>query len=183
MDLDTSIDLVTALWLGTIGACVGSFLNVVAYRVPLGKSVIWEGSHCPRCGHAIRPYDNVPVFGWLWLKGRCRDCGQPISPRYAVVEAITGLGFFALAYLELFNAGSLLPGGPLSDRRGAAEVLLQPHWPTLGIYSFHCLLFSCFVACILLWKDRNLTTPKLVMLVLAIIILGALIPLAISAFL
>jgi leader peptidase (prepilin peptidase)/N-methyltransferase len=75
------LDLVTALWLGLVGACVGSFLNVVAYRMPRGMSVVWKPSHCPRCGHAIRARDNVPVLGWLLLGGRCRDCREPISPR------------------------------------------------------------------------------------------------------
>jgi leader peptidase (prepilin peptidase) / N-methyltransferase len=169
VDLDTTIDLITALWLGTIGACVGSFLNVVAYRLPLGKSVIWQSSHCPRCNHAIRPYDNVPVLGWLWLRGRCRDCGQPISPRYAIVEAVNGAAFFALAYLELFNAGSFLPGGPFTERRGAAELVLHPHWPTLGLYFFNCLSFSGVVVCTLLWKDRNLSTARFLVLTLTLL--------------
>ena len=73
------LDFVTALWLGFIGACIGSFLNVVAYRMPLGLSVVWKPSHCPKCGHDIRPRDNLPVLGWILLRGRCRDCGEPIA--------------------------------------------------------------------------------------------------------
>src|SRR4029079_4574662 len=73
------------------GAIVGSFLNVVAYRLPRGESLAHPPSACPSCGTPIKPYDNVPVLGWLWLRGRCRACGAPISPRYPIVEAVTGL--------------------------------------------------------------------------------------------
>jgi leader peptidase (prepilin peptidase)/N-methyltransferase len=72
------------------GAIVGSFLNVVAYRLPRGESLVHPPSACPSCGSPIKPYDNVPVLGWLWLRGRCRACGAPISPKYPIVEALTG---------------------------------------------------------------------------------------------
>jgi leader peptidase (prepilin peptidase) / N-methyltransferase len=71
------------------GAVVGSFLNVVAYRLPRHESLVKPGSHCPGCGVPIKPYDNVPVIGWLLLRGRCRACRTPISSRYPVVEALT----------------------------------------------------------------------------------------------
>jgi prepilin signal peptidase PulO-like enzyme (type II secretory pathway) len=74
-----------------IGSCVGSFLNVVVYRLPFGLSLSYPSSHCPKCKRLIRPYDNVPVFGWIMLGGRCRDCRESISPRYPIVEAISGL--------------------------------------------------------------------------------------------
>ena len=73
------------------GAIVGSFLNVVAYRLPRKESLLHPGSRCPQCGTPIKPYDNVPVLGWLWLRGRCRACGAPISWRYPAVEAATAL--------------------------------------------------------------------------------------------
>jgi leader peptidase (prepilin peptidase)/N-methyltransferase len=72
------------------GLLVGSFLNVVIARLPRGESLATPGSRCPHCGHAVRPYDNVPVLSWLVLRGRCRDCGAPISARYPLVEALTG---------------------------------------------------------------------------------------------
>jgi leader peptidase (prepilin peptidase)/N-methyltransferase len=75
------------------GAVVGSFLNVVAHRLPRGESVVRPRSRCPGCGAAIRPWDNVPVLSWLILRGRCRDCGEPIGWRYPAVE----LGTAALA--------------------------------------------------------------------------------------
>lgn len=80
-----------------LGAIVGSFLNVVVHRLPRGESVVHPGSHCPACGHAVRPWDNVPVLAWLWLRGRCRDCGVPISIRYPLVELVTALLFGAVA--------------------------------------------------------------------------------------
>ena len=78
---------------GVLGLVVGSFLNVVAYRVPRGESVVSPPSACPACGYAIRNRHNVPVLGWLMLRGRCFDCAEPISPRYPIVEAATGLLF------------------------------------------------------------------------------------------
>ena len=74
---------------------VGSFLNVVAYRVPAGRSVIRPASACTACGHTIRPRDNLPVLSWFLLRGRCRDCGASISPRYPLVEGLTALLFLA----------------------------------------------------------------------------------------
>ena len=74
---------------GAFGATIGSFLNVVAYRLPRRESLVRPGSRCPGCGGAIKAYDNVPVLGWLWLRGRCRSCRAPISPRYPLVEALT----------------------------------------------------------------------------------------------
>jgi leader peptidase (prepilin peptidase) / N-methyltransferase len=71
------------------GLIVGSFLNVVAYRLPLGESLVLPGSHCPSCNVPIKPYDNVPVLGWLLLRGHCRSCRTPISARYPLVEALT----------------------------------------------------------------------------------------------
>jgi leader peptidase (prepilin peptidase) / N-methyltransferase len=76
---------------GLFGAVIGSFLNVVAHRLPLGESLATPGSHCPVCGAPVKPYDNVPVVSWLLLRGRCRNCGARISPRYPLVELATAL--------------------------------------------------------------------------------------------
>ena len=72
-----------------LGAIIGSFLNVVVYRLPKRESLVSPPSRCPGCGTPIKPYDNIPVFGWLLLRGRCRGCREPISVRYPVVEALT----------------------------------------------------------------------------------------------
>lgn len=75
------------------GTVVGSFLNVCIARIPAGKSVVYPPSACPQCGARIRPWDNVPLLSFLWLRGRCRDCGTPISWRYPLVEVLTGALF------------------------------------------------------------------------------------------
>ena len=74
---------------GVLGAIVGSFLNVVVYRLPRHESLITPASHCPRCGTPVKPYDNIPILSWLLLRGHCRSCAAPISPRYPLVEALT----------------------------------------------------------------------------------------------
>jgi leader peptidase (prepilin peptidase)/N-methyltransferase len=76
---------------GIAGLLIGSFLNVVAYRLPRGESLVKPGSRCPSCGTPVKPYDNIPVVSWLLLRGRCRHCGASISARYPLVEAATGL--------------------------------------------------------------------------------------------
>jgi leader peptidase (prepilin peptidase)/N-methyltransferase len=78
-----------------LGLVVGSFLNVVIHRLPRGESIVRPRSHCPACGHGITAWENVPVLSYLWLRGRCRGCAAPISPRYPLVELLTG-GVFAL---------------------------------------------------------------------------------------
>jgi len=88
---------VLVLIAGILGLAIGSFLNVVVWRLPREESLSHPGSHCPACGHPIRPYDNIPVVSWLLLRGRCRDCGERISVRYPLVEAGTGIAFAATA--------------------------------------------------------------------------------------
>jgi leader peptidase (prepilin peptidase)/N-methyltransferase len=80
-----------------LGLAVGSFLNVVIHRVPRGESLVRPGSHCPHCGNEVRNRHNIPVFGWLLLRGRCADCRAPISARYPLVEAGTAALFVAVA--------------------------------------------------------------------------------------
>jgi leader peptidase (prepilin peptidase) / N-methyltransferase len=80
-----------ATFAGVLGAVFGSFLNVVAYRLPRRESIVKPRSRCPSCGAHIQPYDNVPVLSWLLLRGRCRNCKARISPRYPLVEATTAL--------------------------------------------------------------------------------------------
>lgn len=93
MSTDPLVVAYVATTLGLLGLAIGSFLNVVVYRVPAGKSVIFPASSCPKCGEEIKKRHNVPVFGWLILKGKCFNCSQPISPRYPLVELITGILF------------------------------------------------------------------------------------------
>jgi leader peptidase (prepilin peptidase)/N-methyltransferase len=85
--------LLLVLYATVFGLIVGSYLNVVIYRVPLGISTVTPRSRCPACGAPIPAIDNLPVLSWLLLRGRCRACGNPISARYPLVEAATGLLF------------------------------------------------------------------------------------------
>jgi leader peptidase (prepilin peptidase) / N-methyltransferase len=83
--------MVAAIVLAALGGLIiGSFLNVVVYRLPRGESLAHPPSRCPSCGAPVKPYDNIPVLSWLLLRGRCRSCKAPISARYPIVEAVTG---------------------------------------------------------------------------------------------
>ena len=133
-----------ALLVGVLGSAVGSFLNVVAHRVPRGQSVVNPPSACPDCGTGIRSRHNVPVVGWLVLRGRCYDCGSSISARYPLVEA--GIAtLFVLAALRFADEPRLLPaylafagiGGALAlidlDVRRLPNSIVLPAYPVLGV--------------------------------------------------
>jgi leader peptidase (prepilin peptidase)/N-methyltransferase len=131
---------------GVLGLLIGSFLNVVIHRVSLGLSVASPGSHCPRCEHPIRTRHNLPVVGWLMLRGRCHDCGAAIPARYPLVEVLTGLLFVVVAWraadlhqaaaipaLLVFTAlGIALAGIDLGVRR-LPNVLVLPAYPVLAV--------------------------------------------------
>jgi leader peptidase (prepilin peptidase)/N-methyltransferase len=83
-----------------LGLMIGSFLNVVAYRLPRGESLVKPGSHCTTCGEPVKPWDNIPLLSWLVLRGRCRGCGESISARYPLIELITGVTFAVIALVN-----------------------------------------------------------------------------------
>jgi leader peptidase (prepilin peptidase)/N-methyltransferase len=125
---------------GLLGLAVGSFLNVVIHRVPTGQSLIRPGSHCPHCGAAIRNRHNIPVLGWLLLRGRCADCMAPISARYPLVEAGTaalfvavtahfGLSWVLPAYLYLAAVAVALTAIDLDTMRMPDAIVL----PSYGV--------------------------------------------------
>ena len=91
------LTLITVSLLGLLGALIGSFANVVIYRVPRGESIAFPGSHCPNCERSLTALDLVPIFSWLALRGRCRGCDEGIALRYPLIEAITALGFVLIA--------------------------------------------------------------------------------------
>src|SRR5437588_1094258 len=93
----TAVTAFVTVVCGLFGLVVGSFLNVVIYRVPRKESVVRPRSRCPRCGTQLADRDNVPVVSWVLLRGRCRTCGEPISPRYPLVELATAALFVAVA--------------------------------------------------------------------------------------
>lgn len=135
--------LVLGLLAFSLGACVGSFLNVCICRIPLGQSLIRPGSRCPKCRAAIRATDNVPILGWLILRGRCRRCGLPISARYPSIEALVGLLFVGVFCIEaaagpvdVVDRGLVRVGSRLSLEMGIAALLvtasfmaLDSRWP------------------------------------------------------
>ena len=111
--------LFIGVFCAVVGLMIGSFLNVVIWRVPRDESVVRPRSHCPSCGHPVRPYDDIPVVSWVVLRGRCRDCGERISIRYPLVELGTavlfgitgahfGLSWELPAYLYLVAIGVAL---------------------------------------------------------------------------
>ncbi len=95
--MEGGIQAILSLFSFALGACVASFLNVVIWRVPRGESIVRPPSHCPKCGAAIRWYQNIPILSWLALRGRCANCRAPISPRYILVELLGG-GLFLAAF-------------------------------------------------------------------------------------
>lgn len=94
-----TLDSLISIFVFIVGTCVGSFLNVCIYRIPRDESIVFPGSHCPKCGKAIKWHDNLPVLSWLLLRAKCRHCAQSISPRYALVETLVAV-LFTLVWLQ-----------------------------------------------------------------------------------
>jgi uncharacterized protein (TIGR00730 family) len=159
------------VWLFGVGASVGSFLNVVAYRLPLGMNLVRPGSHCPHCGHAIRIYDNLPAFGWFLLGGKCRDCRAPISFRYPVVEILVGVTFVLVAVANVFlvEAGGI---NAVADTRQPLTTWEQ--WPLWAQYSLHVLLVATLIAAALIDYDGHRTPWRLF---LPVLLAGLIVPL------
>jgi leader peptidase (prepilin peptidase)/N-methyltransferase len=142
------VEPILAVAMFALGLCFGSFLNVCIYRLPLGKSVVTPRSACPHCGDMIPLYHNLPVLSWLILRGKCRACKQPISPRYLAIEVLTGLLFLncythfglTLAMLKCIVLGYLLLGLIFTD----AETKLLPDAMTLPGFALG-ILFSLVV--------------------------------------
>ena len=150
----------TFIW----GACLGSFFNVCIYRIPLGLSLSFPGSHCYRCGHPVRWFDNIPLLSYWILRGRCRHCGATFSIRYFVVELLTALLFslcfykigYSLAFLPALILVSLLIIATFTDLDHwiipdrislgglAAGLLLAAIWP-LGLARGNPLASSLFL--------------------------------------
>jgi leader peptidase (prepilin peptidase) / N-methyltransferase len=114
---------VQALVLGGFGLLIGSFLNVVAYRVPLRRSIVSPPSACPTCGTAIRSRDNIPVISWILLRGKCHSCRSPISARYPIVELGTGVFFAAVAVWFGVSGVSTSSTTGLGSTTGAAGIV------------------------------------------------------------
>jgi leader peptidase (prepilin peptidase)/N-methyltransferase len=161
-----------AIWMAALGGAIGSFINVLVYRLPAGKSIIHPGSACPHCGHPIRPRDNIPVISWFVLRGRCRDCGEPISVRYPLVEIMMSLVFVSIGVVEVLLGGANLPHELGQRSLTVAGPLL---W---AIYAYHLVLICALVCMALIDHDGNRVPLRLPLLVVAAGLLAPLLPVA-----
>jgi prepilin signal peptidase PulO-like enzyme (type II secretory pathway) len=148
-------EVLMAFWLFVLGAVFGSFLNVVIYRLPAGMSLVRPPSHCPACGHPIRWFDNLPVFGWFVLWGRCRDCRAPISLRYPLVEAAAGALFVLMGWCECLAAGMNLPPRVILAVTGELATVARPLPQLYGIWACHMLLLMTLLAAAAIEFDRK----------------------------
>lgn len=141
-------------WLFVFGSCIGSFLNVVIYRTPRRFS-LWGSSHCPRCRVKIPARDNIPVFGWLKLRGRCRTCRLPISARYPLVELTVGLVILILGTLEILLAAFNLPESGQREvvRLSVSWLVGHPRWDLIGTCVLHCGLVGVLLSWALIRYD------------------------------
>jgi prepilin signal peptidase PulO-like enzyme (type II secretory pathway) len=151
---------VTYGWFFAIGACIGSFANVVVYRAPRGLSVFWPPSRCSTCEQPVRLADNVPIFSWLWLGGRCRHCCAPFSIRYMLVELLFGLTFLAFGHWELLSGGASLAYRAPNTYTGPVWILWSPQWELILLVLFHLGMVShLFVLALVQWDGLRL--PRL----------------------
>jgi len=132
--------IIWMLFLFVLGACVGSFLNVVVYRLPAGMSIVQPGSHCTSCQHPIGWYDNLPILSWFLLRGRCRHCEAEFSLRYAAVEFVTAFLFVGL-YIAYFKW----------EVRGLMPAFESGGWL---VYGGHIVLLCCLLASSLIDADH-----------------------------
>lgn len=163
--LETPIQWLICAWIVFLGGCVGSFINVVVYRLPAGLSIVHPGSRCPHCEHPIRWHDNIPVLGWIMLRGRCRDCGAAISRRYPLVEALVGAVFAALLLIEVISHGANLPQRSIATNSPPDELVL---WNT---YAAHLLLVCTLICAALIRYDGHSVPLNLFMPVFVVVLI------------
>jgi leader peptidase (prepilin peptidase)/N-methyltransferase len=148
-----SVEMAMAMIFFAIGASIGSFLNVVIYRLPNRVPLFLRRSRCPHCQHAIVAKDNLPLIGWLRLGGRCRHCQAPISLRYPLIEGLVGGMFLLLFSVQLISGGVNLPNRTPNLYTGVVWVLFYTKWDLVGLYFYHCLLLSMLL--VLGWVDYD----------------------------
>lgn len=164
------LDATFAVWFMAVGASIGSFLNVVAYRLPLGRTL---GGHsaCPFCCNRILGKDNVPVLAWLRLRGRCRECHLPISPQYPLVELAVALVYLFVYMTEFSIAGDNLPGAA-SGRQGFGFVWTNITEQVALRTLLHLFVVSGLIGAALIAVHRQTVPVKLYVWVLAILTAG-----------
>ncbi len=158
---------ITSGWFFIFGACIGSFINVVVWRMPLGKSALFKPSFCPRCHAKIRLIDNIPVLGWIKLRGRCRKCRLPISSRYPLVEFIFGSVFLLLFLAEFLTGAANIPGGQEYKNTGVVYLVWSMEPQLMGMYLFHCGLITFLLAMGLMRFDGSPIPRRLTLFVIA----------------
>jgi leader peptidase (prepilin peptidase)/N-methyltransferase len=158
------------------GACLASFINVVAASAPRNESIALRSSACPKCQTPIRRIDNLPLFSYLNLGGRCRQCSAEIPIRYFLVECAGAAIFGSLFLYELVTGAVNVPGFPHYMHTGILWIILYTKWPVIGIYFYHAAMMSCLLMLGLMDLDR-LRCPK--WLVALILIVFAALPIAI----
>jgi len=141
------------------GACIASFVNVVAKSAPSGASVTTRSSACPACDKPIRRLDNLPFISYLNLGGRCRNCLSVIPVRYFLTEVIGAIIFGSLFLFELVTGAANVPEFKRYFYTGIVWIILYTKWPVVGIYFYHTALFSCLLMLSLMDIDR-LRCPK-----------------------
>lgn len=149
-DLPAPLVWFVLVWLFAVGGCIGSFMNVVIYRLPAGLSLLHPPSRCPVCETPIRATDNVPIFGWLWLGGRCRTCRVRISPRYPAVELLAAVLFAGLAWVEPLSHFNLLESGD--------TLTMGQLW---GLYAYQMFLLCSLVCAALIEFDGHALPRRL----------------------
>lgn len=162
----------TAFWFFMFGATIGSFLNVVIYRVPRKESVIFKRSACPKCGAQIHGKDNIPVLGWIWLEGKCRACQLPISRRYPIVEAVIGLLFLLFLFCELLSGGLNLPVRMPNHYAGVVWIIFYTKWDLVGFYLFHCFVMISLFTWSMIRYDRNLVPLRSIATIFTIVFIA-----------
>ncbi len=146
-----------AAWIFILGSCFGSFLNVVIYRLPAGMSLGKPKSRCPQCETPLAAKDNIPVFGWLLLRGKCRYCNLPIPARYPLIETTSGLIFLVLLFCELLTGAENLPlRHPDHFHTNPGFWLVWfAKWDLSGLYLYHCLLLLLVLATCMIGFDQH----------------------------
>lgn len=145
-------------WFFFFGGSLGSFLNVVAWRLPQGRTLLGS-SYCPGCNSKLKMRDNFPLLGWLWLKGKCRTCDMKIEGRYIIIELLAAITIGLLATIELFAAGINLQSLPRQQTFSVEQFVMSPDHRLVGYFILHSSLIALLMTAALI-KMQQQVIPK-----------------------
>jgi len=154
-----------------MGASVGSFLNVLIFRMPRFKPLLWPPSACTNCGTKLSLKDNTPIFGWLQLSGCCRYCGTKLSARYPIIEAIVAAVVVLFFYRELLSGGQNLPERTANYYNGIVWILFYTKWDLLSLFVFHVFVLTLLLGWGMINYDR-FRVPWSRALISCVVVLG-----------